>query len=106
MRGVPSERRRAARLGCRELGWVRSVRISPGCDARLENLSAGGALCRLGTRLLPGRPATLHVTTSTGVVTVPGVVARASVSDIDATGLTYEVAMRFVESMRWPGDVV
>ena len=47
------ERRRHGRRAAADLAWLRAVRLRPGLDAALVNLSPGGALVETETRLRP-----------------------------------------------------
>jgi len=75
--GPSPGRRRAIRRKRAEL-W--GLRLCPGLDAALVNLSAGGVLVETPTRLRPGARTVLRLTGVAGSWTVSGSVSRSWVA--------------------------
>lgn len=67
-----------------ELMWLRELRLEPGVDVELVNLSARGALVETRTKLQPGSRTVLQVTGTGGRWTVSGSVSRAYVKKVEA----------------------
>jgi hypothetical protein len=73
--------------------------FAPGPDVRLIDLSRGGARFECERRLLPGSSVALRLVTPDGAVVVRGRVVRSRIAKIDQTGLVYEVAAAFNETL-------
>ena len=73
--------------------------FAPGPDVRLVDLSRGGARFECERRLLPGSTVALRLVTPDGSLVVRGRVVRSRIAKIDQTGLVYEVAAAFNESL-------
>ncbi len=102
--GRTAERRRAMRKTRAELSWLRELRLRPGHDVALLNLSAGGALVETPTRLRPGARTVLRLTTGTDNWTVPGSVLRSCVAAVEPEhGVVYRGALVFDEALDLPG---
>ena len=98
-----TERRRHVRRPGTELGWLRGVRLRPGFEAVLTDVSRGGALVETPTRLRPGLKAVLLLTTAGGELRASGEVVRAWVSAIPPDrGVLYRGALRFDRPMTLP----
>ena len=94
------ERRQAIRRQRTELSWLWELRLRPGFDAALVNLSAGGALVETPTRLRPGARTVLRLIGAMGSWTVSGWVSRAWVVAIDPEhGVVYRGALVFDEAL-------
>ena len=101
--GPTPDRRRAIRKEPAELPWLRELRLRPGLDAVLVNLSAGGALVETPTRLRPGTHTVLRLIGAGASWTVPGSVSRAWVAAIEpAHGVVYRGALVFDEAFDLP----
>ena len=99
------ERRRAhRRRGLDEHGIV-SVRVRPGRDVGLIDISAAGALVESTHQLSPGSPVELHVATQERRASVRGRVVRCSVAGLLATGVRYRGAIGFDQHLSWFVDV-
>ncbi len=112
--GPTPDRRRAIRRKRAELSWLRGLRLRPGLDVALVNLSAGGALIETPTRLRPGARTVVRVRGAAGSWTVSGSVSRSWVAAIEpAHGVVYRGALVFDEALdlprsgtdgwQWPG---
>lgn len=102
--GRTPERRRAIRRKRAELPWLRELRLRPGRDVALVNLSSGGALVETRTRLLPGARAVLRLTAAANSWTVPSSVSRAWVAAVEPEhGVTYRGVLVFDEALDLPG---
>ena len=73
--------------------------FAPGPDVRLIDLSRGGARFECERRLLPGSTVALRLVTPDGAVVVRGRVVRSRIAKIDQSGLVYEVAAAFNETL-------
>ena len=101
--GRTPERRRAIRKGRAELSWLRGLRLRPGLDVALVNLSAGGALVETPTRLRPGVRTVLRLTGAVGRWTVSGLVSRSWVAAVAREhGVVYRGALVFDEAIDFP----
>ena len=97
------DRRRSVRRKRAELSCLRELRLRPGFDAVLVNLSAGGALVETPTRLRPGTHTVLRLTGAGASWTVPGSVSRVWVAAIEpAHGVVYRGALVFDEAFDLP----
>ena len=94
--GPIPDRRRAIRRQRAELPWLRGLRLRPGLEASLVNLSAGGALVETETRLRPGARAVLRLIGVAESRMVPGSVSRSWVASIEpGHGVRYRGALVF-----------
>lgn len=80
--------------------------FAPGPDVRLVDLSRGGARFECERRLLPGSTVALRLVTPDGAVVVRGRVVRSRIAKIDQSGLVYEVAAAFNETLTALADDV
>ncbi len=98
--GPSPDRRRAIRKNRAELSWLCGLRLRPGLDVALVNLSAGGALVETPTRLRPGGRTVLRLTGAAGSWTVSGCVLRSWVAAIEPEhGVVYRGALVFDEAL-------
>ena len=98
--GRTPDRRRAIRRIPTELSWLRGLRLRPGLDVVLVNLSTGGALVETSTQLRPGARTVLRLTGATGSWTVSGSVLRSWVAAIDPEhGVVYRGALVFDQAL-------
>ena len=101
--GRAPDRRRAIRKRRADLPWLRGLRLRPGLDVALVNLSAGGALVETPTRLRPGAPTVLQLTGAVGSWTVSGLVSRAWVAAVAGEhGVVYRGALVFDQAIDLP----
>ena len=101
--GASPDRRRTIRRQRTELSWLRQLRLRPGLDVALVNLSAGGALVETSTRLRPGARTLVRLTGVSGSWTVSSLVSRSWVAAIDAKqGLVYRGALVFDKALDPP----
>ena len=91
------ERRVFPRLPADQLPFTAA--FAPGPDVRLIDLSRGGARFECERRLLPGSTVALRLVTPDGAVVVRGRVVRSRIAKIDQSGLVYEVAAAFNETL-------
>ena len=91
------ERRVHPRLPADQLPFTAA--FAPGPDVRLIDLSRGGARFECERRLLPGSTVALRLVTPDGAVVVRGRVVRSRIAKIDQSGLVYEVAAAFNETL-------
>jgi hypothetical protein len=78
--------------------------FAPGPDVRLVDLSRGGARFECARRLLPGSTVALRLVTPDGTIVVRARVVRSRIAKIDQTGLVYEVAAAFNETLTTLND--
>jgi hypothetical protein len=98
-----AERRRQARsILAHEHGLV-AVRVRPGHDVSLLNVSTGGALVETACRLLPGRVIELQLVGTDRRATVRGRVLRCGVVRVFAGSIWYRSAVEFEQPLAWPG---
>jgi hypothetical protein len=97
------ERRRVNRHGPERHG-IERVRIRPGYDASLLNLSIAGALLETPFRLLPGAGVELQVETTGRRVRIRAHVLRCAVACLRSDGISYRGAITFDEPPDLPLD--
>jgi PilZ domain-containing protein len=95
------ERRAVPRIRCAEDHGIQSASIRPGRDARVLDVSAGGALVETRYRLLPGSSVELHVQFASFRTTARGRVVRCSVSGVRPTAMSYRGAIAFDRHLPW-----
>jgi hypothetical protein len=109
--GAPQARRGEARHGVAQrldaslVPAITGVRISPNeALARLVNISSSGALVECACRYNPGSAVTVRFTGTFQPTTVPGRVARATVSGVGPGGaLSYHIGIAFIAPIALPG---
>jgi hypothetical protein len=98
------EQRRAPRRGGTDPHGVARVRVRPGHEAVLVDISQGGAAIETAYRLLPGTSVELQIDSGRGRTTVRGIVVRCAVVTVEATRVTYGGAICFDTPITWlPG---
>jgi hypothetical protein len=100
---VDDRRREPRRSGVHEHG-IQSVRVRPGIDVRLLDVSAEGALIETAYRLLPGRRLDLQLSFATGTVAMRGSVLRCTVSHASVDRIAYRGALLFDRRLPWLVD--
>ena len=102
--GRPAERRRTTRHSGEALSWVRELRVRPGLEATLVNLSEEGAVVETATYLRPGARTTIQLTHASGGWRVSARVARSWVAAIlPERGVRYRGAFVFEQRVDLPG---
>jgi hypothetical protein len=90
------ERRSSPRLGSADYGEAARLRLRPGREATLVNLSRGGACVEGASRLLPGTPVEMQVAISGWHWSGKGRVLRCHVSALVLeNGVRYRAALQF-----------
>jgi hypothetical protein len=93
------ERRASVRVAASELPWLGEVKIKPGHDAAIVDLSNGGALVEARSRLEPGTNVLLHFLGPEGR-RVGGQVLRCAVYSFDdRRSVRYRGAVKFSEPL-------
>lgn len=101
---VPAERRRSRRRSLLDEHGIAAVRVRPGCDAALVDVSAGGALVETAHRLLPGASIDVQLLVRGRRVLVRGRVLRCEVSALGPAGPIYRGALNFDRALSWLTD--
>ncbi len=97
------DRRSSPRKMRSECQWLVAVRVRPGREVRLLDLSRGGALVEGTMRLLPGAIVELHLVGLDRRHSVRGRVIRSAVSSLDGgTGVLYRAALAFEDLFTEP----
>lgn len=101
-RGSLGDDRRAwMRWTAAQCPWLRSIRLFPGTDLRLVNLSRGGALVELSARLLPGAWVRIRIVTAHELHVGRAQVVRCAVAMLGGGGgLVYRAAIRFERGLQ------
>ena len=99
-----SERRRARRHHRIDEHGIASVRVRPGHDVTLVDISAGGALIETDRRLLPGTSVEIHFSDGARSITVRSRVLRCAVARLRASAITYRGAVAFDRELSWFGE--
>src|SRR5688572_12239475 len=100
------ERRAAARYNPAALILPGRVRVHPGIDVQLVDVSLRGALIEASTRFSPGTPLRLILlTTDFEEVAADGLVLRCSLHSILADHVLFRIAVRFFTTVPI-GDLV
>jgi hypothetical protein len=95
------ERRTTVRQNTVEEHGILQVRIRPGHDVALVNVSALGALVESAHQLRPGSLIEVHLSTAERRVAVRGHVLRCSVARVRAACLWYRGAIGFEHRLPW-----
>ena len=95
MEMIAVDRRQAHRILAAELSWILAVRIRPGHEVTVINLSAAGALVEGELVLAPDRAVTLELRTPDRVFEVRGRVVRGFVVGVGPQGPRYRGALSF-----------
>ncbi len=103
MTTIHSERRSSGRVEHMD-GIATAVRIRPGHDATIVNVSACGILIETEYRLLPGRSVELQMETASRRESVRGRVVRCAVSGLRRSTVSYRGAIVFDRHLPWVED--
>lgn len=98
---VPSDRRRARRLGAGELPDDLCGRIRPGHQVRIINVSSLGVLIESNRRLLPGTNVELHLELGDGRHQTRARVVRCLVGVVTPNALTFQGALDVERPIPW-----
>ena len=98
---IAIERRAEPRMRRAEEHGIESASIRPGRDARVIDVSAGGALVETMHRLLPGSSVELHVQFVSFRTTARGRVVRCTVNGVRPTTVCYRGAIAFDRHLPW-----
>ena len=96
-----AERRQATRLSGNDGHGILRVRVRPGQDVNLIDVSANGALIETCHRLLPGSTIDLHLVTQESNMPVRGRVLRCAVARLRPAAIFYRGAIGFDRSVPW-----
>jgi PilZ domain len=83
---------------------VMRIRIRPGYEASMLNISAGGALVEGLCRLMPGSTVDLQITGRTERIALRGLVMRCTISRLWAASIWYCGALAFDRQLPWLPD--
>jgi hypothetical protein len=95
------ERRRSRRRWLLDEHGITAVRVRPGCDAALVDVSSGGALVETTHRLMPGTSIEVQLHVRSRRVLVRGRVLRSEVSRLGLGGPMYRAALNFDRTLPW-----
>ena len=95
------DRRRAHRQRRVEEHGIVAVRIRPGHEATVIDVSADGALVETHHRLLPGTAVDLHLEAPHRRATIRGRVLRCAVARVRSTSVCYRGAIGFDRHLPW-----
>ena len=98
------ERRRTRRHRTVEAHGISRVRVRPGHDAAVLDVSADGVLVETAYRLLPGSSVDLQIEAFTHRVAVRGRVLRCAVAAVRPWSVLYRAAILFEGALRWLVD--
>jgi hypothetical protein len=98
--GIFERRQARRRQSVAEHGIV-SVRVRPGIDAALVDVSAAGALLETRHRLLPGTSIDVYFARHSRVPVVRGRVVRCAVAHVGPDRLSYRGAILFDRRLSW-----
>jgi hypothetical protein len=104
MTDCTADRRQTARRGRVEDHGIVAVRIRPGHQAVMIDVSDGGALVETDHRLLPGTAVELMMETSTNKTAVRGRVLRSAVACVRPSSISYRGAIGFDRALAWYSD--
>ncbi len=97
----------APRRPAEDCPWITGVRLSPGGEASLENISWSGLMARCSKRLIPGVPVTVTVSGTFTPSVIKGRVARCEVGGIGKDGvIQYKIGVAFDEPVSLPDEDV
>jgi PilZ domain len=95
------ERRQTRRRQSTSEHGIVSVRVRPGIDAVLVDVSTAGALLETCHRLLPGTFIDVHFARDTRVPVVRGRVVRCAVAYVGPDRVSYRGAILFDRRLTW-----
>lgn len=85
--------------------WITGLRLSPGGEATLENISWSGLMARCQKRLVPGSTVTVTVAGTFTPSVIKGHVARCEVGGIGKDGaIHYRIGIGFDEPVSLPDE--
>ena len=97
----------APRLPAEQCPWITGLRLSPGGEASLENISWSGLMARCPKRLASGVPVTINVAGTFTPNVIKGRVARCEVGGIGKDGaINYKIGISFDEPVSLPDEDV
>jgi hypothetical protein len=95
------DRRRSRRRALLDEHGILSVRVRPGQEAALIDVSASGALLESACRLLPGTAIELQIGIRGRRAPIRARVLRCAISDLAAAGPRYRAAVNFDRPLSW-----
>ena len=95
----PPDRRRASRRRAADLAGQWGVRLTPGGDARIVDISCSGVRLETSTRLQPGNLIDLEVVGIEGAVAVGARLIRTEAVDADGPDVKYRSAAMFLHEI-------
>jgi hypothetical protein len=98
------ERRLSQRRQSFEAHGIALIRVRPGVDASMVDLSATGVLVETQRRLLPGASIEIHFVRDKRLAAVRGRVLRCAVVRLEPTAVCYRVAVLFDQHLSWLAD--
>ena len=98
---MPTDRRRSPRRHSLEEHGIVSVRVRPGQDVGLIDISATGALVESAQQLRPGTSVEVQVVAEARRASLRGRVVRCTVAGLQATGVRYRGAIGFDRHFSW-----
>jgi PilZ domain-containing protein len=101
MTHIDYERRAGARRYCGGRRGRPQVRIRPGHEVTLIDVSAGGALVETSRRLLPNAFAEVYVEHASHRASVRGRVLRCTIVGITPAAVRYRAAIQFDAYLPW-----
>ena len=95
----------APRRPAEECPWITGLRLSPGGEAALGNISTSGLMARCHKRLAPGGAVTVTTTGTFTPSVMKGRVARCEVGGIGKDGaIHYKIGIVFDETVSLPDE--
>jgi hypothetical protein len=95
----------AGRRPAEQCPWITGLRLSPGGEAALVNISWSGLMARCERRLLPGVSVTVTLAGTFTPAVVKGRVARCEVGGIGKNGaIHYKTGIAFDEPISLPDE--
>ena len=95
----------APRRPAEKCPWITGLRLTPGGEASLENISWSGLMARCQKRLVHGAVLTITVAGTFTPNVIKGRVARCEVGGIGKDGaINYKIGIRFDEPVSLPDE--
>jgi hypothetical protein len=95
----------APRFPAEQCPWITGLRLSPGGEASLENISWSGLMARCQKRLISGTSVTITVAGTFTPNVIKGRVARCEVGGIGKDGaIHYKIGISFDEPVSLPDE--
>jgi hypothetical protein len=101
---VLADRRRSRRRRLLDEHGITAVRVRPGCDAAVIDVSAGGTLVESPHRLMPGSSLDVQLLVRNRRIIVHSRVIRCEVSELGRSGPIYRGALNFDRPLSWLAD--